>query len=109
MAFGSLATNLVSGDTNNFQDVFVKNLSTGATTRVSTDGSGAQADSSSSNPALAVASTGTVYASFVSTASNLVSGGSNGYQHVFVKNLSTGVTTRASSDSSGTQANSYSY
>jgi Tol biopolymer transport system component len=43
VAFASLATDLVPGDANGDQDVFVKDLATGATTRVSTDAAGARA------------------------------------------------------------------
>ena len=35
VAFGSLASNLVAGDTNSFSDVFVRDLETGTTTRLS--------------------------------------------------------------------------
>src|SRR6476659_7138472 len=55
VAFASLASNLVTGDTNrcrgedtgrhyNCEDVFVRDRATGRTTRVSVSGSGAQAD-----------------------------------------------------------------
>jgi hypothetical protein len=39
--FGSFASNLVAGDTNNTWDIFLKNLATGALTRVSTTAAGA--------------------------------------------------------------------
>ena len=42
VAFASYADNLVPGDTNGAPDVFVKDLSTGAITLVSTDASGVQ-------------------------------------------------------------------
>jgi hypothetical protein len=42
VAFESLASNLVPGDTNGTQDVFVRDLLTGTITRVSTDASGNQ-------------------------------------------------------------------
>src|SRR5258706_13854557 len=42
IAFESLATNLVAGDANQVQDVFVHDLSTGTTERVSVDSSGAE-------------------------------------------------------------------
>src|SRR6185369_5705382 len=43
VAFVSKATNLVPGDTNNAEDVFVHDLATGATTRVSIASDGTQA------------------------------------------------------------------
>ena len=42
VAFASDADNLVEGDTNDARDVFIKNLSTGLTKRVSLDGNGEQ-------------------------------------------------------------------
>ena len=48
--FGSFASNLVPGDTNGKYDIFVKDLITGATTRVSTDAAGAQANDHSHQP-----------------------------------------------------------
>lgn len=42
MVFDSAATNLVGADTNNTQDVFLRDSATGAISRVSTGGSGAQ-------------------------------------------------------------------
>lgn len=106
VAFGSYATNLVSGDTNAQPDVFVKNLTTGVTTRVSTDSAGNQANNGAGHsPALAVDGSGTVYLAFSSVASNLVSNDTNQLSDVFVKNLTTGVTTRASTDAAGDQAN----
>lgn len=44
VAFSSSATNLVDGDTNHAIDVFVRDLSTGRTTRVSVSSSGAELD-----------------------------------------------------------------
>ena len=100
-AFSSAATNLVSDDSNGADDIFVKDTVTGATTRVSTDSSGAQADGASE---LAMISADGRYVIFTSSADNLVPGDSNGVKDVFVKDTATGATTRASTDSSGAQA-----
>ena len=105
VAFFGYASNLVSGDTNATEDVFVKNLTTGVTTRVSTDSAGNQGNGPSELPALAVDGSGTVYVSFDSNASNLVSGDTNVTVDVFVKNLTTGITTRVSTDSAGNEGN----
>ena len=102
MVFHSNSSNLVSGDTNNQADIFVKNLKTGSVTRVSTDSSGVQANSYSLSPVFS--SDGTQVA-FWSEASNLITGDTNGIGDVFVKNLRTGVMTRVSTDSSGAQGN----
>ncbi len=44
VAFSSLASNLVVGDTNNISDVFVKDRQTGATTRISVSETGQQSN-----------------------------------------------------------------
>lgn len=43
IAFSSTATNLVTGDTNNSQDIFVKNMVTGSVERANVDSAGNQA------------------------------------------------------------------
>jgi ELWxxDGT repeat protein len=106
IAFISDASNLVAGDTNNISDVFVKDLVTGAITRVSTDSSGGQGDSSSTNP---VFSPDGSRIAFSSVASNLVSGDTNSVDDVFVKDLAIGTITRVSTDASGGQGNSHSF
>ena len=52
VAFYSDASNLVSGDTNGARDVFVRDLQTGETTRVSVSTSGTEANGDSFAPAL---------------------------------------------------------
>ena len=47
VAFSSDASNLVPGDTNNRSDIFVRDLSTNTTTRVSVAGAGNQGNDSS--------------------------------------------------------------
>src|SRR5262249_48515409 len=105
VAFESTATNLVSGDTNGASDVFLKDTVTGTLTRISTDGSGAQANGYSLAPSL---SSDGRYAAFSSIASNLVSGDTNLYDDIFVKDTTTGAVVRASTDSSGVQSDYYS-
>jgi Tol biopolymer transport system component len=50
VAFASVATNLVSGDTNGTFDVFVRDRQNGTTGRVSVDSSGGQGDAAASTP-----------------------------------------------------------
>src|SRR5262249_10777583 len=50
VAFESLASNLVSGDTNGSIDIFVKDLATGGIVRVSVDSAGVQGNRDSSYP-----------------------------------------------------------
>ncbi|WP_413612271.1 hypothetical protein [Bdellovibrio sp. HCB-110] len=106
VAFLSSATNLVASDTNNRQDVFVHDRQTGVTTRVSVDSSGVQANNNSYTPSI---SGDGRYVSFGSLATNLIAGDTNGQQDIFVHDRQTGLTTRVSVDSSGVQANSFSF
>jgi Tol biopolymer transport system component len=102
VAFASLATNLVSGDTNNEQDIFVHDRQTGQTTRVSVATGGGQANGNSSNPSISADGR---YIAFDSNASNLVSGDTNNTGDIFVHDRQTGATTRVSIGPGGTQAN----
>jgi Tol biopolymer transport system component len=102
IAFHSSATNLVAGDINGRTDVFVKNLTTGAIVNASTAANGAQGNNGSYNAS--VSRDGNVVA-FLSDASNLVAGDTNGRTDVFVKNLTTGAITRVSTGTDGTQGN----
>jgi len=102
VAFASEASNLVLGDTNNVSDVFVRDLLTGTTRRVSVNGSGGQGLGESEYPSI---SPDGRYVAFASATADLVPGDTNGYLDVFVRDLKTGVTKRASLDSSGNQGN----
>ncbi len=109
VAFASFASNLVADDTNESTDVFLKNMLTGATTRVSTDSNGNQTDKDfgfggNSEPSMAIAGDGTVLVAFHSYSGKLVAGDTNGFKDIFVKNMTTGSTIRASTDSNGNQA-----
>lgn len=85
IAFSSYSSNLVLGDTNDSPDIFVKTLDTGSISRVSTGSSGSQADAGVSGGML-WSPNGTRIA-FVSWATNLVTGDTNGKADVFVKRL----------------------
>jgi Tol biopolymer transport system component len=93
VAFGSRATNLVGNDTNGKADIFVRDVVTGVTSRVSTDSTGRQANNTSFDATIAP---GGGFVALSSLASNLVSGDKNGARDVFWKNLSTGKMIRAS-------------
>jgi flagellin-like hook-associated protein FlgL len=108
VAFDSYASNLVTGDTNGQTDVFIKDTVTGAATRVSTDSAGNQATGGASF-AGAISADGR-YVAFVSYATDLVAGDTNGVRDAFIKDTVTGTTTRVSTDSAGNQATGgYSY
>ena len=102
VAFESGASNLVSGDTNNADDIFVHDRQTGTTTRVSIDSSGAEANGSSSSPAISADGR---YVAFYSDATNLINGDTNGCGDIFVNDRQTGQTTRVSVSSSGVEEN----
>ncbi|MCC7118517.1 MAG: PD40 domain-containing protein [Anaerolineales bacterium] len=91
VAFESGASNLVGGDTNNFTDIFIKDMQTGAVARVSVDSSGAQSANDSSEPSI---SGDGRYVAFVSDASNLVADDTNGVADIFVHDNQTGTTVR---------------
>jgi Tol biopolymer transport system component len=84
VAFSSSATNLVVNDTNNCEDVFVRDRTLGTTIRVSVASNGTQANGCSFNPAI---SADGQHVAFESLASNLVTGDSNNRKDVFVRHL----------------------
>src|SRR5207249_4673670 len=83
VAFDSLASNLVGGDTNGFADIFVHDRLSGATERVSVDSSGAQGNGSSGYFYRPSISADGRYVAFPSLASNLVPGDTNGTWDTF--------------------------
>ncbi|HED63918.1 MAG TPA: hypothetical protein ENJ09_00015 [Planctomycetes bacterium] len=101
VVFQSRANNLVAGDTNGRQDIFVHDLLTGATERVSVSSTGSEGDADSWLPQ--ISETGRFIA-FQSMASNLVAGDTNGTVDVFVRDRKHGTTIRVSVDSAGNQA-----
>lgn len=117
MAYQSDATNIVDGDTNGQTDVFVVQRAQpwgdngtpwniGPTTVASLGVGGAPANGPSSLPSLdGDAHHAPHCVAFISAASNLVDGDTNGVADAFVRDLSTGVTQRVSVNSNGEQAN----
>ncbi|MEG4281337.1 calcium-binding protein [Microcoleus sp. MON1_C1] len=101
VAFGSGATNLVPGDTNNRNDIFVHDLSINTTTRISVSGAGNQGNSGSGTASISADGR---FVAFSSEASNLVPGDTNNNEDIFVRDLLTNTTTRVSVDSAGNQA-----
>ena len=99
----SPADNLVPGDTNGTDDVFVHDRKTGTTERVSVDSAGDQGNGGSYDPAISADGR---FVAFESDADNLVPGDTNGSTDVFVHDRKTGTTERVSVDSAGNQANS---
>lgn len=105
IAFQSGANNLVPGDTNNALDIFIHDRQTGQTNRISLASNGMQADDSSYFPSISADGR---YVTFLSLASNLVPGDTNGWDDIFVHDQQTGQTSRISVASDGSQGNNYS-
>ena len=106
VAFYSLASTLVAGDSNSRSDVFVHDRESGVTTRVSLDSSGAQANGASTSPALSADGR---YVAFSSDASNLVANDNNSRADVFIHDRETVSTTRISVRPDGIEGNGRSY
>ena len=107
VAFKSRATNLVPGDANERDDVFVHDLDTGTTRldSIAEDGSGA--DSYSDNPA---PSADGRHVAFTSAATNLVEGGDGiDVVDVFVRDMVAGTTVLVSRGWDGSPADEHSY
>jgi hypothetical protein len=102
VAYTSDADNLVPGDANMTTDVFLHDRLTGVTERVSVDSSGMEGNDGSGDASISADGR---HVAFASVADNLVPGITNGHWDVFVRDRQTGMTKRASVDSSGVEGN----
>lgn len=93
---------LVSNDTNNVFDIYVRDLWNRTVQRVSVSSAGDQAIAASYAPAI---SRDGRFVAFTSDAANLVPGDTNGVRDVFVHDRQTGATEIVSVSSAGQQAN----
>ncbi len=93
VAFASYASNLVSGDTNDCSDIFVRDMVEGTTQRVSTTWVSNQADGYSTKPRI---SANGRFVSFVSEATNLVPNDTNAVIDAFVRDRASETTERVS-------------
>ncbi len=100
VSFVSAAGNLVADDTNRAEDVFVHDLRSRETIRVSVASDGEQADGPSYGPSI---SRHGRFVSFVSEATNLVENDTNGVADVFVRDVVARQTERISLAAGGTQ------
>jgi Tol biopolymer transport system component len=101
VAFSSLATNLVAGDTNAKADVFLRDRQLGTTARVNVDSGGAEADDSGGYPS--ISSDGLLVA-FTSSATNLVAGDTNATNDAFVRDRALATTERVNLGFDGREA-----
>jgi Tol biopolymer transport system component len=106
VAFISDATNLVAGDTNGAADVFVHDLDTGITERVSVASAGTQGNDDCFS--LSLSADGR-FVAFGSYATNLVADDTNALIDVFVHDRDTATTERVSLGTAGAQANGESF
>ncbi|MEN6305034.1 MAG: calcium-binding protein, partial [Armatimonadia bacterium] len=102
VAFTSLSTNLVNADTAVPGQVYVRDLVGHTTTRVSVSSAGVAGNGWSHVPSI---SPDGRYVAFQSEATNLVPGDTNGKWDIFVHDRSTGITSRVSVSTGGTQGN----
>ena len=102
VAFYSLATNLVAGDTNGLADIFVHDRNTGTTTRVSLDSAGNEGNGNSYTARI---SADGLFVAFYSEATNFDAGDTNAMGDVFRHDMTTGETIRISLDSAGVEGN----
>lgn len=111
VAFVSSAIDLVPGDTNGVRDVFVRDLVAGTTTRVSVVTGGGEGNGNSGDPNIAARdislSDDGRYVAFLSSATNLVAGDSNGRDDIFRHDRVGGTTIRVSIDTGGAETDGH--
>ncbi len=101
VAFTSRAP-LVSGDTNNSDDIYFRDMQTNTIKRVSNATNGQQANNNSYH---SVISGNGTFIAFDSAASNLVPNDTNGAYDVFLYDIQSGTTKRISTTTKGDQGN----
>ncbi len=102
IAYRSLASDLVTGDTNFIDDIFVYDQTTGTTERVSVDSFGVQGNATSDRPT--ISADGSKVA-FWSDATNLVPGDVNFQRDIFLRDRTLGTTSLVSISTAGVQGN----
>lgn len=95
IVFQSSATNLVANDSNGAADIFLRDLESGETRRISLSSDGTQSNGASQAPTISADGNWVV---FSSRASNLVEGDDNGQTDFFIRDLVNGITERISPD-----------
>jgi Tol biopolymer transport system component len=108
VAFASDATNIVTGDTNGYRDVYEYDRLTATTIRVSIASDGRQANNGTQAFVISISSDGQ-FVAFPSLATNLVPDDTNKVWDIFVHDRNDGKTSRVSVSSSGGQSDAGSY
>ncbi|MEG3929439.1 putative Ig domain-containing protein, partial [Microcoleus sp. T3_D1] len=88
VVFYSFASNLVTGDTNNRPDIFLRDTQTNTTTRLSLDSAAAEGNRDSFNPSISANGRYVVFESD----SNLVTGDTNSSRDIFLRDRSPTIT-----------------
>jgi Tol biopolymer transport system component len=102
VAFESCADNLVDGDTNKIDDVFVRDRQTSETRRISVSSNGEEGNAGSYAPNISADGR---YVVFMSHADNLVPNDTNGFYDIFRHDLQTHTTELISVSSHNQQGN----
>lgn len=105
IAFESAASNLVPGDNNRANDVFIYNRLSGEIKRYSVGDNGEETNNASIDPKISADGGGVVFAS---AATNLVDGDTNGCYDIFLKQCINGATYRVMG-AGGVQPNNHCY
>jgi Tol biopolymer transport system component len=106
VAFASIASNLIVGDSNGMSDVFLRDRQLGTTTLVSRTPLGAVGNHPSQLPAISADGR---WIAFLSIATDLVAGDINASEDVFVYDAQTSAMELVCVSSAGAQANSLSF
>ena len=106
VVFASRSTNLVANDTNDTEDLFVRDIVAGTTERVSVSSDDGESDRFSSITDSSISANGR-FVAFTSSAETLVSGDTNGETDVYVRDREAGETFRVNLTRTGGQANSF--
>ncbi len=107
VAFVSRASNLVQGDTDALDDVFIRNRAAGLTEIISVSSSEAHAtDRLCNRPQMTPDGR---FVTFYSASANLVPNDTNGLEDAFLRDRSAGTTERVSIGAGGAEGNGYSF
>lgn len=98
VVFTSSATNIVSGDTDSYTDVFVRDVTANTTTMASVSSTGAMPNANATYGSI---SYGGNYVVFQTAATNIVSGVTSGVPELYLHNMQTGTTQLVSSSAAG--------